>query len=93
MQPLSSAPALQSPREKQRPLWLGTVPRHGQQKLSGGCRDPERSCRVAQQPGCGETGVREVKTLFGFVKKEGKTSPFPAGGLSKFPTAEFILED
>ena len=35
----------------------------------------------------------EVRTLFGFVTKKGKSSPFPAGGLSKFPMAEFILED
>lgn len=39
-------------------------------------------------------GEGEERPLFGFFqKKKGKKSPFPAGGLSKFATAEFILED
>lgn len=94
---------MQTPRGWEHLLWLGTVWGRGRQGLSesgisGEGRDTELP--LAGQPsrgaGCGgeARGVGEVRTLFGFGKKKrGESSPFPAGGLLKFPTVEFILED
>lgn len=87
---LPFAPALQGPQEGQHPLWLGTelsecsIPREGRPSRQAG-RDPELCHRVSPAAWLwgevkGEVpGVGKMRTLFGFVQREGGKQPSSSG--------------